>query len=217
MYKINPNYLLFNDGEKRTIQEENEIYCKHIGEIELSSGQIIACDPFNLFSLFNEKPFLKSVTPGTYPVLLNIIRYKQDGDERVAYAMIRFSNKKCVKWELALIKGQDVAKLKDNEFFGYGVDSGTGCFMDKESMDFLIAYEKEQLKINPDYYLYEEVQEQFDKEYKHTRSWLVTSFKEKASIAMFSSGFGDGAYPSFWGLDENGDIVCLVTDFLLTE
>ncbi|MEH6980177.1 DUF4241 domain-containing protein, partial [Bacillus pseudomycoides] len=26
-------------------------------------------------------------------------------------------------------------------------------------------------------------------------------------------GYGDGFYPSYWGFDENGKIVSLVTDF----
>ncbi|WP_317615143.1 MULTISPECIES: DUF4241 domain-containing protein [Bacillus] len=36
-------------------------------------------------------------------------------------------------------------------------------------------------------------------------------------IAMFTTGFGDGMYPSFWGLDENGEPACLVTDFLIMD
>lgn len=45
----------------------------------------------------------------------------------------------------------------------------------------------------------------------------MTKIDGKASIAMFSSGWGDESYPSFWGYDENGEVACLVTDFLVTE
>ncbi|WP_411265986.1 DUF4241 domain-containing protein [Bacillus sp. MZGC1] len=31
------------------------------------------------------------------------------------------------------------------------------------------------------------------------------------------SFFGDGMYPSFWGLDQNGEPACLVTDFLIMD
>jgi len=55
-----------------------------------------------------------------------------------------------------------------------------------------------------------------EKSYEETRSWLVTRFQEKVDLAIFSTRFGDGVYPSFWGMDENGDETCLVTDFLLT-
>lgn len=30
---------------------------------------------------------------------------------------------------------------------------------------------------------------------------------------MFTTGYGDG----FWGLDQNGEPACLVTDFLLVD
>jgi hypothetical protein len=33
------------------------------------------------------------------------------------------------------------------------------------------------------------------------------------AIAMFQSGWGDGFYASYWGLDARGEPVCLVTDF----
>ncbi|MFB8735361.1 DUF4241 domain-containing protein [Bacillus sp. SL00103] len=30
-------------------------------------------------------------------------------------------------------------------------------------------------------------------------------FHDEVDIAMFTTGFGDGLYPSFWGLDVNGE------------
>ncbi|MEK4184179.1 MULTISPECIES: DUF4241 domain-containing protein [Bacillus] len=56
-----------------------------------------------------------------------------------------------------------------------------------------------------------------EKSYEDTRSWLATRFQEKVDLAIFSTRFGDGVYPTFWGMDENGDETCLVTDFLLTD
>ncbi|WML52274.1 DUF4241 domain-containing protein [Neobacillus sp. PS3-12] len=119
VYKVNPEFLLFNDGEKRRMPEESEIFCEKIGEIELSSGQIVACDPF---IGMEEEPFTKKVTSGKYPVLLNIIRYKNE-DERIAFAIIKFNENKVITWEMALQQGQGIDELEDDEFFGYGVDS----------------------------------------------------------------------------------------------
>lgn len=36
-------------------------------------------------------------------------------------------------------------------------------------------------------------------------------------IPMFQSGFGDGVYPVYWGLDENGEICQLVIQFIDIE
>ena len=38
-----------------------------------------------------------------------------------------------------------------------------------------------------------------------------------ANVIGFSSGFGDGAYPSWFGLDANGDPLVLLTDFGILE
>jgi len=37
--------------------------------------------------------------------------------------------------------------------------------------------------------------------------------KPELNIIMFHSGYGDGLYPSYWGIDEKGEICSLVIDF----
>jgi hypothetical protein len=215
MYKVNPNYVLSKNGKRKIFQNEGfEMYCIQIGNIDLPSGQIVACDPF--VELVTN-PFSKQVTPGKYPVLLNIAHYDND-DERVAYAVIKFNINEVVRWEMATQLGQTLDGLDDDEFVGYGVDSGTGSFMDKQTALSIITYEEENQKDNPDFYIYLELEDRFDENYQDTRSWLVTSIKDKVdNFAIFSTGWGDGVYPSFWGFDENGDPSCLITDFLITE
>jgi hypothetical protein len=36
-----------------------------------------------------------------------------------------------------------------------------------------------------------------------------------ANLVACSSGYGDGAYPSWWGYDEIGGICALATDFFV--
>ncbi len=38
-----------------------------------------------------------------------------------------------------------------------------------------------------------------------------------ANVIGFSSGFGDGAYPSWFGLDAGGAPIVLLTDFAILE
>ncbi|MDM5320908.1 hypothetical protein RGT17_10585 [Bacillus altitudinis] len=46
MYNINPKHLLYKNGETINSQEGDQLFAKQIGHIEITSGHIIACDPF---------------------------------------------------------------------------------------------------------------------------------------------------------------------------
>jgi len=96
---------------------------------------------------------------------------------------------------MALIAGQDVSTLQSGYIFGYGVDSGTGCFADPQAVDLINEAS------DPDMKFFHEVDAEMDKVYRHTRSWVHIE-TPKGSAALFSSGFGDGMYPSYFGLDE---------------
>ncbi|MCA1016955.1 DUF4241 domain-containing protein [Bacillus stratosphericus] len=179
----------------------------------MTSCHIVACDPF---VSEGDQSFSRKVHLAKYPILLMVKRLESD-DERIAYAMIKFTNEQVVEWELVTRAGQELKHLKEDEFYGYGVNTGMGSFMDAEAALYLQAYEDKRYKEDNDFYLYEEFAEALEQNYKHTWDWLVTRFHDKVDIAMFTTGFDDGMYSSFWGLDENGDPACLVTDFLIVD
>lgn len=184
---------------------EREIVVTPIGELELPTGEIIACDP--LTSDVETPALSRRVKSGRYPVSI----FEAQG--RVSLAALRFKAGKPVRWELATVSGEDVAALEGDEVYGYSVDAGLGSFMDKIAMK-LVAGEQENLKYG-DYY----------------GEVLATKFAlnqdrflmhqpvagNSLNIAMFSSGWGDGSYPSFWGLDAAGEPVVLMTDFGVLE
>ncbi|PNU23955.1 hypothetical protein C1954_04560 [Bacillus stratosphericus] len=70
-----------------------------------------------------DQSFTRKVALGKYPIIL-VIRRLESGDERVAYAMIKFTNEQAIEWELAIKAGQELKILKEDEFFGYGVNTG---------------------------------------------------------------------------------------------
>lgn len=152
-YMMNPEYVLFQHGERKK-GTEGEFYCEKIGDLTLTSGEIVVCDPL---MDFYEEPLAKKVAPGTYPVFLTINRFENE-DERVAYATLQFNTSNVVRWEMALKDGQDVKDLEDDFFYGYGVDTGTSCFVDKEAKEFLLAYQDEK-----DTLLYDMVEEELQK------------------------------------------------------
>lgn len=178
----------------------------NMGLLNLPTGKIVANDPCCFYEL---DEFTTTVQPGQYPVSISIGRYPSN-DKRVALAMIRFSDDKPIKWEMALVKEQSTENLKDTDdgYFGYGVDSGTGGFMDKQAADKICER---------NFDIYELFKEQFESTYVHTYNYAIGNIDGGAGndVAAFSSGWGDGCYPSYFGFNESGEPCVLVTDFLI--
>jgi hypothetical protein len=196
------------DGKGGANNTESFTFSTHeIGLLEITSGAVAASDP-----LVNPAipPFTRAVPKGRFPVRIAVAT-NAGGDERIAFAKVEFSQAAPVRWEMALIEGQDAATLRDGEFFGYGVDAGTGCFMDPRAGSLLEAKMDEV----EDYY--EVIIDAMDNTYKHTRSWVDLRPDPNAAenVICFTSGWGDGSYPSFFGLDGEGRPAVLVTDFLV--
>ncbi len=181
-----------------------------IGKVELNSGRIVASDPL---VGPDRTPLARTVSPGDYPVTL----YQAFG--RIAAASMRFADGKPARWELALIPGQDINSLKGDEFFGYPVDAGLGCYMDADTYALIQERERqvqtEKSSSDLNYYddvLATELQAKNDDYVLHR-----PISGKRGNVAVFSSGWGDGFYPVFWGLDANGRPLVLLTDFGVIE
>lgn len=171
-----------------------------VGELRVPSGRIAVGDPFTT-SFGGPPPVLARRAPkGRFPVELAIARF-ENGDARVACARVRFAGDgaPAVRWEPAGFEGD--APPEGDAIPGYGVDAGMGCFFDAEAA-------------------------KGDLDEETTEAWLaacdtssVDTFTSHvadvgdANVVMFSSGWGDGFYASFWGLDAHDGLVELVTDF----
>ncbi|MGO7213831.1 DUF4241 domain-containing protein [Rhizobium ruizarguesonis] len=182
----------------------------HMGNVELTSGRVVAADPLAQ----PDRPALaRTVPPGEYPVTL----YQAFG--RVAAASMRFAEGKPDRWELAVLPGQDPATLKDGEIFGYPVDAGLGCYMDADTLD-LIGEREEQVhaqKPDSDVNYYDDVLASDLEANKGTYALHRPVAGKKGNVAVFWSGWGDGFYPAFWGLDRDGRALVLLTDFSVVE
>lgn len=80
--------------------------------------------------------------------------------------------------EMLTVANQEISTLKEGELFGYGVDSGTGCFMDMSTSRALAARMAEQQGF------YETLMAEMDKTYKSTWSWLDTKLGEGNLVAF---------------------------------
>ncbi len=196
------------NNEFSSFLEEGQTVTKEsIGELVLPTGKIVGCDPL---SLVDTIAFEKSVEPGKYPVDIFVLEIETD--KRVAFAKITFNDEVAEEFEMALIEGEDLAEVEEDEFFGYGIDSGTGAFTDQATATALNDL------IGEDEDSYEALETMLDENYVDTYSSAnVTIPNSDDNIVAFSSGYGDGAYPSYFGLTKSGTITCLITDFLCID
>ncbi|MEM7030775.1 MAG: DUF4241 domain-containing protein [Chloroflexota bacterium] len=190
-------------------KEMNDILLQHnqIGPLNLPTGRIIACDPFYVGEEFTA-PFERQVEPGKYPVIVVTGDFGWWGN-RVAFAGVKLSDSKPARWELA-------KNILDQEAFNslYGVDGGIGSFSDSEAAELLHQTLTAFYQQNPTGNYYEDI---LADEFALHVNWNDhrPDPQEKLNVIMFSSGFGDGVYSSYWGLDIDGDVAWLVTDFQL--
>jgi hypothetical protein len=204
-----------------------EVALVEAGKLVLPTGSIVACDP--LVSLGNHRPFARSVAPGTYRVVIAL----HGGD--VVYASVVLGEGVPRRWVPAVFAGQ--SELEGTEGVpGYGVDSGTGCFVDsataaawKAATD---AWRSEQARRVAasgvdanDAAAWHAAMRALDAERPDLN--LLARLEtvgspgelelEGGTLVAFTSGAGDGVYASYWGLDEGGDAIALLTDFGLLD
>lgn len=196
-----------------------------IGECDLPSGKVLVYDPFSSFIKKEAPSFFLTAHCGTYRTEVCVVK-PEEIYECARYAAVRlcFSEKRPVCFYGALTEEEQTDTLeKDTVFFGFGVDCGMACIIDKEVhfafCDWLEKWEKEHPGANKveDYFapLLEEsykMHPQFQRSFGDWLNWKIPD--TQYHVPIFTSGFGDGYYPVYWGFDENGEICQLVVHFI---
>ncbi len=174
---------------------------KKLGKLQLTSGWIVAGDP-GYGGVLHQPPFAHQVPPGQYEVWVNVATFSSDNDQRVAFGILKLVDEPPTRWEIATLKDKEKKAGEHPEAHGYGVDSGLGCFLDRDAV-FLMEDKWERLE------------EKLGEHEVPTWDWvdLLLDKKRHLNVITFSSGDGDGCYPSFWGFGQSGQRVALVPDF----
>ena len=209
--RLDPRYLAFAFHEGAIELPEGVgagvLVHRPIGSLDLPSGRLVACDPFVFAG--NTDPFLVTLPSGPYAIVLVVLQMATD--QRVAFARLDVSPGRAERWEMMTVVGQDLATLAPEEFFGYGVDSGTGGFADEAAMAELSRL----MEGGEEYF--EKIYAEMMKTYVDTWSWIDWRLPSGGNVMAFSSGWGDGAYPTYVAYDSSGQIVSVVTDFLVLD
>ena len=183
-----------------------------IGQMNLSSGRLVLADPF--LASARDEPLQLALPPGVYPVDVAVADAGESG-QRVALARLLIADRPPVRWALAVTAGQDASTLRGDEIFSYGVDAGTGAFIDAAALEWL-AREYPPARNDAHAALLDDWQTRGEAAAGPLGIPYGFALVEQVGpggIAMFSSGWGDGAYASWVGYDAEDRPVVIVTDF----
>jgi Protein of unknown function (DUF4241) len=196
-------------------QDPDKLFCSNgqivsLGSLHLPSGRIVACDPFFAGIAL---PFARTAPPGDHEVQLCMVTLPSFG-ERVALARVLFQpGKQSIRYEEALKEYADSSR--------YYVEAGLGSFMDEVTRNKFAETMARFYQERPEGNYYTDVlAAEFKKsatrpdDPRDVGKWNMHVLPDSGmNVAMFASGLGDGAYSSYWGLDDAGQVVSLTTDF----
>jgi hypothetical protein len=193
---------LFRDGTRFALPLDDEVATvtidvRELGRLRMPTGQLVAVDPALI--PYDHQPLAVTVSPGEYPVTLAVARWEPPREPgpspgRVAAARLLVRDEPVVAWELALRPGEDPRLLGEEEFYGFGVDTGKACLVDAAAADHL---HDNYVRVGLD------------------QGMEVADPGSGANGFVFASGWGDGCYPVWVGRTAAGEVACFVADLLV--
>lgn len=186
---FNGNQLLKTNRKVRLEGEnkDSELQIRDVGSLNVRTGTLVVADFGYGASLF--APLAIRVAPGQYKVQV------ATAYGRNAALQVRFSDAAIKQWHPAdVTSGGHVA----------GVDAGNMAVFDVAAVLDISARNHSRAFAG------------YTANGKRPYSGLMTVTNPN-DVLIADSGFGDGRYPSYWGLDANGKPVVLVVDFFLSE
>lgn len=220
-------HLLVSPTDLNEYFSKEEIHGKRIHLLELGSvpsGKILVRDPL-VFLRRSEQPYFTEVPKGIFPLTIAVVEIEKH-HYRYAAARLKFTEQKAVSHTEALIGFENLDNLNEGDFFGFGVDAGLATIVDELTKEAYCNFAEKWHKENPNGNIYDDFfAGEFAKSYQNQPDfqrgggdWI--NFKipgTELSVPMFQSGFGDGQYPVYFGLDEQGNICDLVIQFIDIE
>jgi hypothetical protein len=181
---------LFEAGRSIELDDVDSIEVRAVGLLNVTTGILAVGDL--AYDPSTLAPVGQRVSPGNYPVEVAVaVAFRRNLAVRV-----RLSDQKVVKWH--------PANMGENGGHVIGVDAGNAAIMDVAAIMTLNARDKERAL---ELYTYAT---------ERPRA-LMLSLISPNDTAVVDSGWGDGGYPVYWGVDTSGIPAVLIVDFMLLD
>jgi len=196
-----------------------------LGKISIPTGEVLARDPLTYMSR-DQQPYFQKVPAGEYEAEACVIRPSGYGGAHYAAVRIRFTNRPAKYHEEALTGDEDLVHLKKGEYFGFNVEAGLACVCDVKVRDAFCDFVEEWERERPGDNIYEDyfsslfvLNSRMNPRYQRNGgdwiNWKIPNTEYR--LPIFESGFGDGAYPMYYGYDARGKICQIVVQFIDIE
>lgn len=177
----------FRPGPARLDDLEGTIEVRPAGTLTTTSGVLTVIDLG--YDNDDARPLARTVAPGTYPVEVSTVF------GRNAALRLVLGPGEPVTWHPASVVGGGHV---------FGVDAGNLCLADYPSYAGVVRRDKERA---------------LDRLARETARPAVRGHAfgddDRVTAVVADSGWGDGAYPAYWGLDATGATVQLVLEFVV--
>ncbi|WP_418061440.1 DUF4241 domain-containing protein [Pimelobacter simplex] len=177
----------FRPGPARLDDLEGTVEVRPAGTLTTTSGVLTVVDLG--YENDDARPLARTVPPGTYPVEVSTVFGRNAG------LRLLLGPGEPVAWRRAEVAGGGHV---------LGVDAGNLCLADYPSYAVVVRRDKEHA---------------LDLLARETARPAVRGHAfgddDRVTAIVADSGWGDGAYPAYWGLDADGTTVQLVVDFVV--
>lgn len=207
-------------------QKSGKLKTVVIGKADFPSGEVVLADPLAYLGSEYTITLEKQIPKGSYPVELAVCPSKLAG-MRIVAARLTVSGKESVRHEIAMPKGSKIEDLGKSGVWGFfGVDTGMACFTDSKVAQKYKEFIQNWQEKNPgknkytDYFaaFFKESGQKFPEVQREGGDFILWQIPDtRYKLPMFASGFGDGIYSGYWGLDVKGKPAELVIPFINPE
>jgi hypothetical protein len=189
-----PEALEGEVDEAELMQDVVGVSLYELGRVAIEDGILYADDAFSISSLSPRAEL--SVADGRYAVCARVAEYGS-ADERIAFVEVRLTDEPVNRWELLPA--------------GFGVDGGTGAVAGTSATRGLDALDV------PAYVEWgDSLLAELERNEQGGWTWAEASAPGNAgNVVLFSTGFGDGGYPVFAGISDDGETASVLIDFVV--